>query len=143
MNGKSETVLIRELQWDYLGKEMVHIDLWRVDASERVRVVVPVEVRGVPKVMGGGVLDQPFHQLHIECLATAIPDSIRVEITNLMVGSPIHVRELKLPENITVLEAPEAVVIQLKIPGEEPTPADGTGAEPEVLTAKKPKEGEE
>jgi large subunit ribosomal protein L25 len=143
LDGKSETVLIRELQWDYLGKEMVHIDLWRVSATERVKVVVPVELRGIPKATGGGVLDQPFHQLHIECPATAIPEFIRVEISNLTLGHPIHVRELTLPEGVTVLDAAEAVVVQLKIPGAEPAPTEDTGAGPEVLTAKKPKEGEE
>jgi len=143
LEGKSETVLIRELQWDYLGKEMVHIDLWRVSASERVKVVVPVELRGIPKATGGGVLDQPFHQLHVECPATAIPEAIRIDISTLTLGHPIHVRELTLPEGVTVLEPAEAVIVQLKVPGAEPAVAEDTGAGPEILTAKKPKEGEE
>ena len=145
VNGKKETVLVRELQWDHLGKEMYHIDLWRVDATERVKVTVPVELRGMPKTTGGGVLEQPLHTLHIECLALAIPEAIRVDINNLTLGAPIHVRELTLPEGVKVLEAPEAVVVQLKLPGqEEPEETtETTGAEPEVLTAKKPKEGEE
>lgn len=145
VGGKKETVLIRELQWDHLGKEMYHIDFWRVDASERVKVTVPVELRGIPKATGGGVLEQPLHTLHIECPALAIPEAIRVEITNLTLGAPIHVRELTLPEGVKVFEAPEAVVVQLKLPGqEEPTETTEAGAaEPEVLTAKKPKEGEE
>jgi large subunit ribosomal protein L25 len=145
VNGKPQTVLIRELQWDYLGKEMVHIDLWRVDEAKRVKVVVPVELRGVPKITGGGVLDQPFHQLHIECLAISIPDSIRLDITDLTLGAPIHVSDLKLPEGVKVLEAAEGVVVQLKLPGQEPAPTttDAGAVEPEVLTAKKPKEGEE
>lgn len=145
LNGKKETVLIRELQWDHLGKEMYHIDLWRVDAAERVKVTVPVELRGTPKTTGGGVLEQPLHLLHIECFALKIPDSFRLEIEGLTLGHPIHVRDLQLPEGVKVLEPGEAVVVQLKLPGqEEPVegaPADGT--EPEVLTAKKPKEGEE
>jgi large subunit ribosomal protein L25 len=145
VGGKKETVLIRELQWDHLGKEMYHIDFWRVDASERVKVTVPVELRGMPKATGGGVLEQPLHTLHIECPALSIPEAIRLDITNLTLGAPIHVRELSLPEGVKVFEAPEAVVVQLKLPGaEEPTETTDAGvAEPEVLTAKKPKEGEE
>lgn len=144
LNGKKETVLIRELQWDHLGKEMYHIDLWRVDAQERVKVTVPVELRGVPKNTGGGVLEQPLHLLHIECFALKIPDSFRLDIEGLTLGNPIHVRDLTLPEGVKVLEPGEAVVVQLKLPGaEEPTEAAVTDtAEPEVLTAKKPKEGE-
>jgi large subunit ribosomal protein L25 len=145
VNGKKDTVLVRELQWDHLGMEMYHIDLWRVDANERVKVTVPVELRGIPKATGGGVLEQPLHTLHIECLALAIPDGIRVDISTLSLGAPIHVRELKLPEGVKVLEPAEAVVVQLKLPGqEEPEEvSDTTTAEPEVLTAKKPKDGEE
>jgi len=145
LNGKKETVLIRELQWDHLGKEMYHIDLWRVDAAERVKVTVPVELRGVPKNTGGGVLEQPLHLLHIECFALKIPDAFRLEIEGLTLGNPIHVRDLSLPEGVKVLEPGEAVVVQLKLPGqEEPTEAPAAdAAEPEVLTAKKPKEGEE
>jgi large subunit ribosomal protein L25 len=142
LDGKTETVLIKELQWDHLGKEMVHADLWRVSATETVKVVVPVELRGAPKSMGGGVLDQPFHTLHVECLAIAIPDAIRIDITALTLGHPVHVRELALPAGVKVLEPAEAVVVQIKLAGQEPTAAgaDGTGAEPEVLTAKKPKD---
>lgn len=146
LNGKKETVLIRELQWCHLGKEMYHIDLWRVDATERVKVTVPVELRGIPKNTGGGVLEQPLHMLHIECLALKIPESFRLDIEGLTLGTPIHVSDLKLPEGVKVLDAAEAVVVQLKLPGQE-EPVEGAaaaeGTEPEVLTAKKPKEGEE
>ncbi len=141
--GKKETVLIKDLQFDYLSQHITHFDLLRVSATDTVQVRVKVELRGAPKTTGGGVLDQPLHELHIECLATAIPDSIRVDIGALLLGAPIHVRELKLPDGVTVLEAPEAVVVQLKLPGVEPEPVEAATVEPEVLTAKKPKEGEE
>jgi large subunit ribosomal protein L25 len=144
LNGKKQTVLIRELQWCHLGKEMYHIDLWRVDKEKRVEVTVPVELRGVPKNTGGGVLEQPLHVLHIECLAIKIPESVRVDIEGLTLGAPVHVSDLKLPDGVKALDPPEAVVVQLKLPGaEEPTEAPAAdGTEPEVLTAKKPKEGE-
>src|SRR5262249_55436797 len=61
LDGKKETVLIRELQWDHLGKEMLHVDFARVSETDRVRVPVPVELRNAPKATGGGVLDQPLH----------------------------------------------------------------------------------
>ena len=144
LDGKKESVLIRELQWCHLGKEMYHVDFMRVDKSERVKVTVPVELRGVAKATGGAIVDQPYRQLHIECLALSIPDSIRVDISGLVLGTPIHVSELKLPEGVVVLDSAEAVVVQLKVPGaEEPEETTDVAAEPEVLTAKKPKEGEE
>ncbi len=143
LDGKTETVLIRELQWDHLGKEMVHIDLFRVSKDEKVRVTVPVKLAGVPKTSGGAVLDQPMHSLHIECLATAIPDAIKVDISALTLDAPIHVSDLNLPIGVTVLEAADMTVVHLKVPGAEPEPVEAATDEPEVLTAKKPKDGEE
>jgi large subunit ribosomal protein L25 len=143
VNGKTDTVLIKELQWDHLGNEMIHVDFERHDLKEKVRVVVPIELRNSPKTMSGGVLDQPMHQLHVLCSLTDRPDSIRVDILNLTLGRPIHVRELTLPPGVVAHDRPELVVVQIKLPGAEVTTDDTTGAEPEVLTAKKPKDGEE
>ena len=144
LDGKKETVLIRELQWDHLGRTMLHVDFARVSETDRVRVTVPVELRNAPKATGGGVLDQPLHTLHVECSPAKIPEAIRIDITNLTLGAPIHVRELQLPEGVTVLDPAEAVVVQLKLPGIEPTaPTVPTepGAGPEVI--KKEKKAEE
>lgn len=145
VDGKTDTVLIKELQWNHLGDEMVHVDFERRSLSEKVKVTVPVELKNTPKNTGGGVLDQPLHTLHVECPLGSIPEAIRIDIVGLTLGNPIHVKELTLPEGVVVLEPPEAVVVQLKLPGAEPVaaPVEGAAAEPEVLTAKKPKEGEE
>jgi large subunit ribosomal protein L25 len=147
LDGKAETVLIREVQWDYLGKQMIHVDFERKDRAELVRVAVPVELRNAPKATGGGVLDQPLHTLHVECPLGDIPEAIRIDITNLTLGQPIHVKELTLPDKVKVLEAPEAVVVQLKLPGIEPvapTVPTEPGAGPEVIKKeKKEEEGED
>ncbi|MBX9580048.1 MAG: 50S ribosomal protein L25 [Gemmataceae bacterium] len=146
LDGKSETVLIRELQWDYLGKEMLHIDFARVSATDRVKVTVPVELRNSPKATGGAVLDQPLHTLHVECSPAQIPEAIRIDLTNLTLDKPIHVRDLTLPEGVTVLESPDAMVVHLKMPGAEPTaptaPAE-PGAGPEVIKKEKKTEDED
>ena len=98
------------------------------------------------------MLDQPLHTLHIECPLGAIPESIRIDITNLTLGEPIHVKELTLPEGVRVLEAPEAVVVQLKLPGIEAVVAPAgaaaavpgaTPAEPEVIKKEKKVEEED
>ena len=144
LGGTPETVLIREVQWDVFGKHMIHVDFERKSRTDKVKVTVPVELRNAPKATGGGVLDQPLHKLHIECLLGSIPEAIRIDITNLTLGNPIHVRELALPEGVQVLEAPEAVVVQLKLPGveAEPTTPDA-GVGPEVIKPEKKKGDEE
>src|SRR5262249_42055286 len=58
--GKTETARFRELQWDHLGMELVHVDMMRVSKDERIIVHVPIQLRGIaPGVGAGGVLDQP------------------------------------------------------------------------------------
>jgi large subunit ribosomal protein L25 len=147
LNGQPETVLIREVQWDPFGKQLLHVDFERKSATEKVKVTVPVELRNTPKTTGGGVLDQPLHTLHVECPLGAIPEAIRIDITNLTLGHPIHVRELTLPEGVKVLESPEAVVVQLKLPGVEAAAPAGAAApaaaEPEVIKKEKKAEAEE
>ena len=68
-----------------------------------------------------------------------------MDILNLLLGHPIHVRELTLPEGVVALDPPEMVVVQLKLGGAEPAEASeaSEGSEPEILTAKKGKDDAE
>jgi large subunit ribosomal protein L25 len=148
VGGKNETVIIQDIQRDYLHSEVVHVDFRRVSADERIRTTVDVELRGTaPGATGGAALDQPLHRLHIECLALSIPDSIRVKIDGLMLGQAIHVKELELPEGVKVLEDPDAVVVQVKLATivvEAPVIlGEGAANEPEVIEKKKKVEEEE
>jgi large subunit ribosomal protein L25 len=143
----TQKALIREIQWDHLGKEVMHVDFERVSADERIHVSVPIELRGIaPGVTGGGVLDQPLHSLAIECPAISVPESIRVNIGELQIGSAIHVHELHLPEGVTSMADADAVVVHVTAKQVEPeagaaVPAAGS-AEPEVI-GRKADEGEE
>jgi large subunit ribosomal protein L25 len=148
--GKIEKALIKELQWDHLGKEILHVDFARVAADERVEVNVRVELRGTAiGIAAGGVIDQPIHLLAVECLAIAVPDSIRVSVTELQLGQALHVRELVLPEGVKALTDPEAVVVQViaKLVEPEAAPAPeavvAEPAEPEVIRRERPVEEEE
>jgi large subunit ribosomal protein L25 len=146
-DGKTEKALINEVQWDHLGKEVLHVDLTRVSADERIHVHVPVEVRGIaPGITGGGVLDQPIHSLHIECLPGNVPESIRVNVNELQLGGAIHVRELHLPDGVIALGDPDAIVVHITAPQAEAgaAPAPGTEqAEPEIIGRRVAEEGEE
>src|SRR6476660_9435540 len=78
MDGKSEKVLVKEVQYDHLGLEVIHVDFARVSLDEKVEVTVPLEFRGTPKgEADGGVLQQMISDLEVECLVTDIPTSIR------------------------------------------------------------------
>ena len=147
LDSKSEKALIRDVQWDFLGKDILHVDFARVGADEKIHLEVRVEIRGVaPGIAQGGNLVQPLHSLHVECLVTNIPESIRVSVAELQLNEAIHVKELKLPEGVTVSNDPDAIVVQVslaKIEAEEAVAPGAEGsAEPEII-GKKPEEGEE
>jgi large subunit ribosomal protein L25 len=145
--GKTETALIRDVQWDHLGHDILHVDFARVGKDERVKIEVRIELRGTaPGVTAGGLLDQPIHSLEIECLAVAVPDSIRVHIGELQIEQAIHVKDLKLPEGVTTTADPEAIVVHVQAPKAEVEAAAAAPvaeqAEPEVIGRKEKAEEE-
>jgi large subunit ribosomal protein L25 len=153
VDGKAETAVIQEIQYDHLGSAVVHVDFKRVSRDERVKVAVRIELKGVPAGLGGGhVLEQPLHSLHVECPVLDIPESIRVNVTTLQSGHPIHVRELTLPEGVKALDDPDLVVVQISLvkveaaPAAAVAPAEGaaaaTAAEPEIVGRRVAKEEE-
>jgi large subunit ribosomal protein L25 len=142
--GKVEKCFIKEVQWDAIGKEIVHVDFTRISLDERIRVTVPVVTKGTAAGQAtGGVIDQPMHTIEVECLAISVPDAIRVTIQELQIDQAIHLKELVLPEGVKAFGDPEAVVVQCIKPIIEeiaPTPAEGAAvpgaAEPEVIGRK-------
>jgi large subunit ribosomal protein L25 len=141
--GKQEKALIREVQFDHLGHEILHVDFARVAEDERIHVEVRIELRGTaPGVTAGGILDQPLHNIEIECPAISIPESIRVNIGELQIDGSIYVRDLKLPPGVTALTDGDAIIVHVTAPIAEPEPAAPAGeqAEPEVIGRQKAEE---
>jgi len=76
IDGKSEKVLIKEVQYDHLGNDLLHVDFTRVSLDEKVEVTVPLELKGTPKGEAeGAVLQQIIAELQVECVVTEIPRS--------------------------------------------------------------------
>jgi large subunit ribosomal protein L25 len=143
--GVNESALIRELQWDPFGIDVLHIDFARVSADERIEVQVSVELRGTaPGATEGGVIEHLLHEVTVECLATAIPDRIQVKMGNLNKGQAITVAQLELPEGVKMLSDPEDIVVQCVEAQVEAEPElHGETAEPEVIGRKPEEEGAE
>lgn len=146
LDGQEKNLLIKEVQYDFLGQEIIHVDLTPVNLSDRVTVTVPVVLRGSPVGVSGenGVLTQSMQQVKVECLVTSIPDEVRVSVSNLHVGEQIRISDLVLAEGLAVLEDPEHVVASVSLVAEEvEAPAvEGATAEPEVIGAKPEEEAE-
>jgi large subunit ribosomal protein L25 len=136
--GTTETVLIREVQWDHLGKEILHLDFARVDAEEMIDTEVTVEVRGQPAgIAEGGVLEHLVRSLRIRCRAGAIPDSLKIDVNHLQVDQGVHVRDLTLPPDVTVDADPDVLLVHVVLRVVAPEPVEAAVAEtptqPEVI----------
>jgi large subunit ribosomal protein L25 len=140
---KAQKCLVRDVQWDVFGKEVVHVDFERVDADERIHLTIPVKLKGTPIIPAGSVLNFHLHELEIECAVVNIPEAVVVNVLALKLGHPVHVRDLQSPEGVKALTDGDETVVAIVVHPEqaEPTPLEGSSVvEPEVLTARKPSE---
>lgn len=134
-------VIVREIQYDPLKPMPIHVDFYLVNLDRAIEVRVPLELVGIPVPVAqkAGMLTQAMHELNVECLPTAIPASIKVDVSALGLGDSLHVRDLAVPAGVTVLDAPEqtvAAVAGLQAEAEV-APAAATTAEPEVIRERK------
>jgi large subunit ribosomal protein L25 len=143
----SESALIRQVQWDTLGIEVLHIDLYRVSAGERVEMSVAVVLRGeAPGAKTGGVVEHVLHEVEIECPVTSLPDRLEININHLALGDSIFAREIPLPEGARLLTDEDLLVVHcVEVKGvdlEEVAGAPEAG-EPEVIGRKAEADEEE
>lgn len=143
--GQAETVLVRELQFDYLGTNVVHCDFSRVDLNERVSTRVPIHLVGeaVGMKRSGATLMHAVTELELECQVTNIPDFIEVDISELEVGQTIHAGDVALPLETMVLltdrHAEVAHIVYHHITDEPEAEAEAVEGQsaPEVITERK------
>ena len=145
LSGKSEKVLVKDVQFDHLGIEVLHVDFARVSLDERVEVTVPLELKGTPKgEADGGVLQQIVAELEIECVVTDIPDVITHNVSEMAIDDVVHIKDLKLPPGAKAMQDADLIVAMVKVIEEEAgaPAAEAETAEPEVI-GRKAEEGEE
>lgn len=147
IQGKEESFLVKEVQYDHLGIDPIHLDLTRVDLNETIRVHVSITLRGTPKgAHEGGVLDHLTNEIEVECLASNIPDEIRAHVAELEVGESLTVAALEMPEGVKALADPEKVVATVRVVAEE-APSEEVeeekSAEPEIITKGKAEDEED
>jgi len=116
-------VLVKELQRGPVRGDLVHADLYEVDPNARVRVSVPVHLRGTAHgVTMGGLIDHSLRVIELDCLALAIPDEILVDVEALDVGDSVHVSDLVLPEGVELVTQAELSVVSVVAPRVEEEP---------------------
>ena|SRR5256885_6712547 len=156
LEGGSDTrVLVKEYQIDPVTHQLLHADFYRVAMDKVIRVTVTVVPRGEPKGVKqqGGVLDIVHRQVELECLPADIPEHIEIDVTELMVGQSVRVRDVAVNAKWKALSDPDMMLVHVIIPKVEEVPATpeaaaaaagAAPAEPEVIKkGKKEEEGEE
>ena len=117
------TVLVKELQRDPVRGRPLHADFYLIELDKTVEVSVPINLVGrAPGVEEGGILDHPLREIELECLPQAIPEGIDVDVSALDVGDSIHVRDLTLPQGVSVQTDENQAVASVVAPAvvEEP-----------------------
>jgi large subunit ribosomal protein L25 len=139
--------LIQDLQWDVFSTHVMHLDLLRVEAGERITIEVPVELRGVaPGTNEGGVVEHLVHRLEIETDVSRVPERLHVNINGLEVDGSLSIAAIEdLPDGAKVLLDETTLIVQCVVPAVAPEEAEGeaAAAEPEVIGQKPSDEGEE
>ncbi len=144
---KKEKMIVKDLQYDYLGKNIIHVDLMRVDITETIRVTVPIELKGAVTAKGtheGGIIEEHADHLEVECRVTEIPEKVVVLVKEIGVGDALHARDIELPEGVKLFSSPETLLVTCQLVAAAKTTEqveEEMPAAPEVITeAKKPEE---
>ena len=149
-------VLVKEVQLDPITHHPLHADFYRVNMDRRIRVTVPVILKGEPRgvKVEGGVLDFLHREIEMECLPAEIPNSIEVDVSGMNLNDAIYVRDVAKDvtwQSVTELDTMLAHVVTLRVVEEPAAGAEtaaapaaaAAGSEPEVIKkGKTEKEGE-
>jgi len=143
------TVLIKEIQRHPVTHRILHIDFHEIATDQAVEVAVPVKLQGKPAGLAeGGELSQMLHSITVSCLPARIPAEMAVDVSGLVIGDSILVRDLSLPEGVRAVTDGDLAVARCRhaqqVEEEEPAAAvaDVASTTPEVIGRER-EEGEE
>jgi len=109
--GETQKMILKDLQYDYLGRDIIHADLMRVNVTEAVRVTVPLELKGTAQgTQDGGIVEEHTDHNEVTCLVSNMPEAIVVSVKELAVGGVIHAGDIALPDGVTLVSSKEAIV---------------------------------
>jgi len=138
---RKETVIVKDIQYDHLGKRIIHVDLMRVNVTERVTVAVPIELKGTAKgTHEGGIVEERADRLEIECKANDIPERVVVSVKEMRVGETLHAGDIELPAGAKLVSDPTMVVASCSLVAAAKTTEEieeEEPAAPEVIGEKK------
>lgn len=133
-------VLVKDVQRDPVKGTLLHADLYGVDISKTIEVSVPVHLDGHPVgvVRDGGIMDHALREVELSCLPMVIPEELRLDVSNLLLGDSLHVRDIVLPEGVELVsdrDLPVVSVVAPRVEEEEKPAEEEEAAEGEVAAA--------
>ena len=109
-------VLVREIQKDVFGRQLLHVDFYQVKLTEKIKADIPIVLAGEAPALKlkGRFLMHTLDNLSIECLPDKLPPEIQIDLSSLEeVEQAIHVRDLELDHDITVANDPEQLIVKV------------------------------
>lgn len=108
LDGKKESVLLRDFQMHPVRNTIQHVDFQRVSATEKIHVKVPfhfINADVAPGVkLGGGIVAHILTEADVSCLAKDLPEFIEVDVATLEMGHSIHLSQIKLPKGVEFVQ---------------------------------------
>lgn len=135
-NNKKHPVLVHDIQFDPVSDEITHVDFIHVDMDKEVTTSIKVLLTGLaPAVKNlGGILDIQKHEIKIRCLPKDLIQSIEADVSGIVdFHTSVHVKDLKVPATIKIMDNPEDTVVTATPPRAEEeikpaVPAEGVAA---------------
>jgi large subunit ribosomal protein L25 len=136
--GETVRVLVKDYLLNPIDHSMLHADFYRVSLDKPITVTVSIVIKGEPKgvKLQGGVLELPHREVQIESLPLEIPESLEIDVSELMIGQGVHLRDLATGVKWTPLSDPDTLLVHVVAArAEEPAPGEAAAgtAEPEVI----------
>ena len=123
IDGKKQSVLLRDVQMHPWKHEVLHVDFQRVDAKQKIHMRVPLHFINeeiAPGVkLGGGVVNHILTEMEVSCLPADLPGYLEVDLAALELGDAVHLSEVKLPsgvESVQLARGDDSVVVSVQVP---------------------------
>lgn len=147
VDGETYLTLPREIQRDIVRGTLLHVDFLRIRRDVAIQVDVPIHLVGDSVgVKEGGVVEHHLWELKVEVLPTDVPESLEADISSLAIGDSLHVSDLTVPDNVTVITPLDETLVSVVPPPVlvvEPTPEELEMAEAAAAAEGEAVEGEE
>ncbi len=142
LEGKTHKSIIKEVQWDSITDQPVHLDFQVVSDDQILTVPVPVHLEGIPKgvTIDGGILDHAMYEVEVTVRAADIPSELVFDVSEMRMNDRLHLAEMTLPEGITVDLSSDPVIASI-IPPKTLKLSDAEEAREEAEEAEEAAEG--